>query len=509
MSGVKLRLGCGQDPWPGYINIDPDPRMPAQLHAPLTGLRPYFADGTVQEAVLIHSLNSLTLWQARTLFRELHAMLAEDGTLVIETADVARLVEKIQASAGHDMAGYLEGLRAFHGFGLDNLRDQQPYTPNQFSWSAWHLEAELREAGFSDVRVLAPTSHSPWRDMRIEARKAAPARGRVLCLYDPLMGHATCITRGLMFEEEYRRHGWEVRFVDYRQSTPEQILAHAAECNVTYTLKVADLALHRLIKQHTRTRLVFDLTDALWSPVHQQAGWTDLNAILQVCDALFSENERICAYGRQYNARVYSIPVCLQPHKFDAARAALAPRSPDGPLVVGWVGSTGTARALFQVHEALERLALKHPRLELRILGCGDASQLPPFQHLPYTVLAKYDEAVMIEEMLRLDVGIFPAPFGLDDYAVRGGQKAFLYMTAGVPPVCHNAGDCALRIVDGVTGMLVDQPEDWYTKLDQLLSDAALRRRMGQAARDAIRPGTTVEDVFAVMDAALQDVMRA
>ena len=549
---LKLNLGCGMAPLKGYLNIDNDPKAKADLFLDFREILRHQKKAAVSEAVLIDSLGALSLWDARTLFRDLNELLIPGGRLIIETPDAERIMEKMRRNMGHNLAEYLEGVRALHGFDLENLNRKTGFNPTAFTWTAWHLGVELRQAGFADIRVLTVEGPQPgngqedvksWRDVRIEAVKsvsvpsekkgpdashdgfaavptmntpqktaqlqpaAAPgSKGKIFCLYDSMMGHVTCQTRGLMFKDEYLRRGWDIRFLDYRHSSPEDILRNASECDITYTLKVADLALYKTLKQQTRTKIVFDLTDALWTPVHQQAGWTDLDAILRLSDAIFSENEWVCAYGRKFTDKVFSIPVCLQAEKFDAIKATLPPRDPDS-LVVGWVGSNGTVHSLELVRDALEKLSHKYRDLEFRILGCSDPLALPEFKDVVFTVLPEYNEEIMMKEMLNMDVGIFPAPFGLEDYAIRGGQKSYLYMVAGAVPVCHNVGDCAAKIKDGVTGMLVGKPEEWYAKLDALLGDKEMRRRMGRAASHEIRNGHSMEAVFTVLENSLLAVM--
>ncbi len=61
--------------------------------------------------------------------------------------------------------------------------------------------------------------------------------------------------------------------------------------------------------------------------------------------------------------------------------------------------------------------------------------------------------------------------------------KTIQYMAAGLAVVAQRIGSNAEVIQDGVNGFLVDTPEEWSERLSQLVEDAALRRRVGEAAR--------------------------
>jgi len=167
---VRLHLGCGGDYWPGYINIDVSPSSSADLKMDYLGIDTLFAPGTVREIVMIHSLNYLTLWQARDFFRITHRLLEDQGVLLLETVNLEKAIRQIERGIGN-LDEYLEGVRALHAFGPEQLRNREVHTPNAFSWTPWHITEELSAAGFHNVLVLPARTHAPWRDMRIEAYK--------------------------------------------------------------------------------------------------------------------------------------------------------------------------------------------------------------------------------------------------------------------------------------------------------------------------------------------------
>ncbi len=68
---------------------------------------------------------------------------------------------------------------------------------------------------------------------------------------------------------------------------------------------------------------------------------------------------------------------------------------------------------------------------------------------------------------------------------VRGALKALIYMSAGVPPVCFNAGECMDVISDGITGMLASTEKEWEEKLELLITSSPIA---SQHRRCAPRP---------------------
>jgi glycosyltransferase involved in cell wall biosynthesis len=309
----------------------------------------------------------------------------------------------------------------------------------------------------------------------------------LLFVVDSRLGHATRRARGAVFREAFEREGWKVSFADAATDRPADIVAAARGHEIVCLLKVGSLGLVRRLRRETRARIAFDLTDPLWKRAHRRAGWHDLDRILRLADVVLCENAVTRDYALRYNPNVALVPASAQTELFDAARDAARaslplPARADGRVVIGWVGSRGTAGALAKVREPLRRVCARHPEVMLRVAGCRVEDAARALEGMPHTVRPEYDEAGMIQEMLSLDIGLFPAPLDAEDYRVRGALKALLYMGAGVPPVCQAGGDCSEIIEDGVTGMLADGPEEWERKIEALVVSPGLRRSMGEAA---------------------------
>ena len=60
-------------------------------------------------------------------------------------------------------------------------------------------------------------------------------------------------------------------------------------------------------------------------------------------------------------------------------------------------------------------------------------------------------------------------------------------MWKGQPVIGGNVGGIRTQIVDGISGFLVDSPEDCGQRIIELIGDDSLRLQMGQAARERVR----------------------
>jgi glycosyltransferase involved in cell wall biosynthesis len=85
-----------------------------------------------------------------------------------------------------------------------------------------------------------------------------------------------------------------------------------------------------------------------------------------------------------------------------------------------------------------------------------------------------------------IQVGVAPLP---DDPWTRGkcGLKVLQMLARGRPVVASPVGVQADQVRPGETGFLARTPEDWVNALSTLLGDAALRARLGAAAKEDAR----------------------
>ncbi len=173
---MKINWWCGRRVLDGHFNIDAAhnpkaPRAPELVHA-----LAFKADGSVANPVplgdgcadylqAMHAIEHVHEWEAPHLLAEFMRLLRSGGTLVLELPNV-------EAAARNLLAGEPPNMWSFPLYGDGSHKD--PYMCHKFGYTPKTLKALVAEAGFIDIRLMAPQTHGPRpnRDMRLEARKA-------------------------------------------------------------------------------------------------------------------------------------------------------------------------------------------------------------------------------------------------------------------------------------------------------------------------------------------------
>jgi glycosyltransferase involved in cell wall biosynthesis len=191
-----------------------------------------------------------------------------------------------------------------------------------------------------------------------------------------------------------------------------------------------------------------------------------------------------------------------------AVRAALG-LSPQ-QRVVGIVARVQRQRRFDLLLEGMRRLSAHDPEARLLVVGRGthlDAVARRPAARLGIAdrvIFAGYRERDYVDVLRSIDLFTFLVP-GSD-----GSCRALLEAGAcGIPAVTTRRGALPEIVVDGETGLLVDeQPDALATAWRELLEDPERRARMGSAARRRaerhLHPARLAEEVDALYRAALE-----
>lgn len=156
-------------------------------------------------------------------------------------------------------------------------------------------------------------------------------------------------------------------------------------------------------------------------------------------------------------------------------------------LVIGQVGRMSHEKGFTDTVQVFGRLVARHHGLGLLLVGNG------PYRGEVDQALSSLPTSAKVRVvgwqtnvdpwLEQIDVFVHPShhePFGL---------AVLEAMAAGIPVVAYGDGGVGEIVVDGESGFL-HEPGDidgMATSVDRLLSDPALRRAMGAAARERVR----------------------
>ncbi len=226
--------------------------------------------------------------------------------------------------------------------------------------------------------------------------------------------------------------------------------------------------------------VVFDYDDANFhvydrhpNPAVRRLLGSKFERLLRGATAAICGNDYLADYARGFGVETSVVPTVVDT---DAIAAKETGTSGD-PVVVGWIGSPTTWRTC--VAPALPWLQPQVTALRARLRAVGGG---PAADRMPNVDSLAWSEEGEIEMIRSMDIGIMPLN---DTPFERGkcGYKLIQYMACGLPTIASPVGVNRDIVIDGETGFLAATPEQWNEALHKLVTDPALRQRMGEAGR--------------------------
>lgn len=232
------------------------------------------------------------------------------------------------------------------------------------------------------------------------------------------------------------------------------------------------------------SRLVFDIDDALFikKPSRFNPLATRLRSpkktilLCRTVDHVVTGNEWLAERAREFGGVATTVEVAEDVSRFNASKS----RENSENIVIGWLGSTSTAKYLDLIAPVLRRIRRRYKNIGFIAVGSGSMSMRGVNWETRRWCLD--EERASLAEF---DIGLMPLPN--EDWALgKSGGKARTYMAAGVVPVCSAVGYNLELVTQGRTGCLCSRLGDWYLSLVRLIEDADKRNRMAIACRSEV-----------------------
>jgi glycosyltransferase involved in cell wall biosynthesis len=217
---------------------------------------------------------------------------------------------------------------------------------------------------------------------------------------------------------------------------------------------------------------------------------------MRIADGVICSTDWLAERCALINPRTF---VCR--NGIDLKRYAIEPPAARA-VTIGWAGGTGHQAAVEPWLPAVAAVLRAHPEARFHSVGQPFADQLAGefgdrVLSLPFGSLESYPAA-----MADFDVALAPSAPG-SFFAAKSDLRWLEASALGIPTIADPAG--YPEIEDGVTGFHAATPEEAAELLDALVADAALRVRVGAAARDHVTEHRRIE----VMAGAWAQVLRS
>jgi glycosyltransferase involved in cell wall biosynthesis len=243
-----------------------------------------------------------------------------------------------------------------------------------------------------------------------------------------------------------------------------------------------NIALERLLFKYAKNGVIVDFDDAIF------LGNPRFSYSVQNADLTIAGNSILAEWASKYSKNVKIIPTCIDTDRFFVRENRLV--GEQDCITIGWTGTKDNLKYLGVVADSLRRLNSKY---NFKLLLIGDFDKPPGILSDLRVEIFRWNEKDEVSQLKEIDIGLMPL---VDDEWTRGkcGFKLLQYMAVGVLSIGSRVGVNAEIIKDGKNGFLCSSENEWYKKLEMVLSDYKLGTYdpVVEVAR------STVEDFYSI-----------
>lgn len=242
-----------------------------------------------------------------------------------------------------------------------------------------------------------------------------------------------------------------------------------------------------------RKKIIYDFDDAIWIPGGEKTTWFKkwmkatwkIKYIIRWAYRISAGNEFLAGYARKYNQDVVLLPTVVDTEN---GHHAMRDQQKNGRIVIGWTGSHTTLHNLDEIRNVIPLLK-QEVDFDFLVI-----SNKPPELGFDF-VFRKWEAETELEDLLRMHVGIMPLKRG-PWFEGKCGFKLIQYLACGIPAVASPVGVNSQIAIHDKTGFIAYNEEEWKSYLKKLVTDASLRKQMGEAGRQHIEKNYSLNSKF-------------
>lgn len=241
------------------------------------------------------------------------------------------------------------------------------------------------------------------------------------------------------------------------------------------------------LKRQFGTRLIYEVDDDLFNvppknpaaPIYNRTILKGMVDCIRMADHVTVSTPELASQISGIASIHPDLITVLENSVPDQAFAQIATQraGTDGPVVIGWRGSSTHVEDFAEAQHGLSRI-LERPNVKLRLIGSSPSNKLPASK-VEHTGWIK--DIGQFYEALDFDIGIVPLADNV--FNQSKSHLAVIEMAArGIPVIASDMPSYRRAIVHGETGFLVGQKHEWAKYLKLLIENPELRQQMGDAA---------------------------
>lgn len=229
----------------------------------------------------------------------------------------------------------------------------------------------------------------------------------------------------------------------------------------------------------TKGPRVLDVDDAIFL----SRGGKFVERLVRHCESIICGNEYLAENFIRWNENVVVIPTAVDTDKYTPRENSYNSYD-EQQAVIGWTGTSGNFKYLYQIENALWMVLQACPRAKLRIIADSE----PIFRNIPKSRIEfiHWTPENEVESIRSMTIGIMP----LENSNWERGKcsyKMLLYMACGLPVVVSPVGMNKQLLSMGDVGVGAISQKEWVDAILDLLSSAKDRKRMGKIGREVVQ----------------------